>query len=71
MNEPRKPLVLTKEQRESALWKILMEHFERRLLDKRLKNDGPLSEVETASIRGGISELKSIMLLNNEPITQD
>lgn len=71
MNEPKKPFMLTHEQRNSKLWLDLMDYFEGRLAEKRLLNDAPCAEIDTARRRGAIAELKEIMRLNKEPTETD
>lgn len=41
---------------QSQTWVKIRKHFEERLQDHRIKNDGTLSEIETARLRGKISE---------------
>jgi hypothetical protein len=71
MNEPKKPFVLTHEQRNSKLWLDLMDYFDERLTNKRILNDAHSDEIETARRRGAIAELKEIMRLNKEPTETD
>ena len=66
MNEPKKPLVLTIEQRRSTLWRALMDQWTERLQSLRQDNDRPHTESETAALRGRIAELKACMLLDQE-----
>lgn len=61
------PFTLSTEERSSALWKKLMAHFDERLQTYRKQNDSPKGEIETASLRGRIEELKSIQRLDAEP----
>jgi hypothetical protein len=62
------PLVerLTKNEIVSPTWQRLKGHAEQRLADLRMQNDGALSELETARLRGRIAELKSILALEQE-----
>lgn len=54
---------LTDLERHSALWRKLNEHLEDQLRICRLKNDGDMSDLETAKLRGRIAALKSIIAL--------
>lgn len=67
MNQIASPFALTEAERRNPLWLKLVGHFEQRLRDLRGKNDGPLDPAETASIRGQIQTLKSIIALGDEP----
>ncbi len=67
MIEPKQPFKLKPDERESLLWKRLMEHFGERLELARLQNDGNLDPTETARLRGRINELKTLMTLNEAP----
>lgn len=67
MTEPPKPLVLTVEERQSPLWRVLMAHMQKRLTEARQANDGNLGEADTSRIRGRIAEIKAFMALNDEP----
>lgn len=61
---------LTSFERQSPVWRKLMERFEARLHNLRALNDGPKDAIETADIRGRIAEIKSLMSWDVEP-TQD
>lgn len=58
---------LTEGERHHQLWQRLSAHFEARLRELRGKNDGPLNEIETATLRGQINLLKAIIRLGDEP----
>ena len=58
---------LTDGERAHPLWLRLAAHLEQQLINLRGKNDGPLSEMETATLRGNISCLKSIIALGKAP----
>lgn len=60
-------MLLTPEERSSALWKRIAGHYEERLTVLRARNDGDQSESATQRLRGRIQEVKSILALGNEP----
>ena len=62
-------LELTNQERDSALWKKITAHFEERLQVLRKKNDGALSEIETARLRGHIAATKELLGFNDPAIT--
>jgi len=66
MNEPKKPIVLTVEERRSPLFLKLLEHWTNRLEISRMQNDGDRPEIETAKLRGRIAELKACIDLSKE-----
>jgi hypothetical protein len=47
----------------SATWQKLAKHLARRIDDLRAQNDGQLSELDTARLRGRIAEIKQILSL--------
>ena len=49
---------------QNPLWLRLKPYLEERLVMLRTKNDGDLSEIETANIRGRIAEVKSLLALD-------
>lgn len=49
-----------------GLWLRLKAHLDERLLDARRRNDNPLSEIDTATLRGEIRALKHILGLADE-----
>lgn len=57
---------LTYEERHSALWIKLNEHFEARLQLMRAKNDAALNAEETSRLRGRIAELKGFLALSQD-----
>lgn len=57
---------LSKEERESKLWKKLMEHWDDRLELQRIQNEGDKDVVATAKIRGRILELKTNLALDKD-----
>jgi hypothetical protein len=69
MNQPKKPLTLTNEERRSPLWRKLSDHWKERLEVLHAQNEGDRSEQSTANIRGRIAECKSMLSL--EKITQN
>lgn len=68
MNEPAQalPFSLTDQERVNPLWVRLMGHFEDRLAKLRVRNDAPHDEVATASLRGEIRALRTILALNKQ-----
>ena len=58
---------LSEQDKNNPLWGALMAYFENRLQALRTKNDGALSEADTANIRGRIAEIKAMMNLENQP----
>ena len=60
-------MTLTHEERHSALWLKLKEHMTERIDTLRRKNDGDFDATTTASIRGGIRELKNLVALETDP----
>lgn len=67
---PRPQLVLTIEERRSALWAKLSDHFEYRLSEMRKQNDSDKSDTDTANLRGRIAELKLIISLGVDPVKE-
>jgi hypothetical protein len=65
----KEPL-LTEAEKSSALWKKLKAHLEERLELNRKKNDGDLTEIQTAKLRGRNSELKHLIDLDNPSPSQ-
>lgn len=47
----------------TSCWKRTAAMVESRIEELRLSNDKPLTEIETARVRGGIHELKKILAL--------
>ena len=66
MNQPKQRLTLTRDEKESKLWKRLLEHCESRLQTLRMQNDGDKSEIETAKLRGRILEVKAFLGLDKD-----
>ena len=60
---------LTDGERHHPLWTRLSAHLTERLRDLRGRNDGPLNELETATLRGQINCLKGIIALGDDPPT--
>lgn len=64
-------IVLSKEERGSALWAGLKKRLEAKLLDLRTRNDSAnLTEAETARLRGHIQCIKSLLDLDADPPPQ-
>lgn len=59
------PFSLTEHDKAQGLWVRLRAHLEYRLDDARRRNDGPLSDYATASLRGEIKTLKRIIALGD------
>jgi GTP1/Obg family GTP-binding protein len=59
--------ILNEAESQTALWQKIKKHLEQRLETARNKNDGDLNEVETAKLRGRITELKSFLALDKPP----
>ena len=53
--------ILTNEDRASATWARLRKHLNDRRDALRTKNDQPMSEAETAVLRGRIAEIKALL----------
>ena len=61
-------IVLTKDERSSALWQSLKMRFEKKLQDLRKQNDSAnLTEAETARLRGHIQCIKALLALDADP----
>ena len=61
-------IVLTKEERASALWQGLKKRLDAKLQDLRTRNDSAnLTEAETARLRGHIKALKDLLALDADP----
>ena len=58
---------LTDGERHHPLWTRLSAHLTERLRELRGRNDGPLNEIETATLRGQINCLKGIIALGDDP----
>lgn len=66
MIEPKKPLLLSAEERRSSLWLKLMAHWTERLEFTRKQNEGDLPEAQTAKLRGRIAELNACLGLDKD-----
>lgn len=60
---------LTTGDRNSAVWQKLLKHLNEKLRCARLKNDGPRDAVETATLRGQIGVLKTLIELDTDKRT--
>lgn len=59
---------LDKLESQSAVWLKLKEHIEERLIQLRMQNDGDLSDIETARLRGRVAMCKELLALeHSEP----
>lgn len=57
-------------EKSSPLWTRLKGHFEDRLSVARVRNDAPLTDVDTAALRGEIRCLKQLIRLDaSRPMT--
>ena len=54
-------MILDLNDRQSQTWVKIKVHLNERLNDHRLKNDGRLSENDTAYLRGRIAEVKCLL----------
>lgn len=61
-------MILTDGERNHPLWCKLDEHLQARLLILRAKNDGPLDALQTATIRGQITEVKALLSYGAVPL---
>ncbi len=61
---------LADHEKTSILWVRLQEHLNEKLTAARRRNDAPMSEAETATLRGEIKTLKWIIALGDDrPMT--
>lgn len=51
----------------SPLWAKLKEHCQNELTILRERNDGPLSDIETARLRGRIAQIRAFLELETQP----
>ena len=58
------PFTLTEHDKASGLWLRLRAHLEDRLTSARVRNDAVLTDTETATLRGEIKALKSLIRLD-------
>lgn len=59
--------ILSEGERHHPLWVRLSAHLSAKLTQARGKNDGALTQEETARLRGRISALKDLLALGDEP----
>jgi len=59
-------MILDLNDRQSPTWAKLKAHLKERLQDHRIKNDGNLTEADTAKNRGRIAEALYILGLDEE-----
>jgi len=63
---------LTDGDKASSTWIRLKAYLETRLADARIRNDGALTETQTAAVRGEIKTLKHMIALDAvRPMTGD
>jgi hypothetical protein len=60
-------MMISEGDRLHPIWMRLTTHLETRIALLRIKNEGDVSETQTARIRGGIAELKAILALGIPP----
>lgn len=65
INDPT-PFLLSETERTSPLWRKLEEHLKEKLEQYRAKNDGPLDPITTATVRGHIQSLRSLLALGKD-----
>ena len=66
MSDPGLPFSLTAFERDSALWQKLLTHYTKRLQELREQNDGNLTELQTARLRGNIAFCREFLALNKD-----
>ena len=66
MSAPKPKFALTHEEKTSKLWRKLLAHWEDKLETLRNQNDGDKSEIDTAKLRGRISECKANLSLDKD-----
>ena len=59
-------MILTEGDKLNPLWISIEKHYAARLEELRSKNDAPLTELETASLRGRIAEVKAFLSLGKD-----
>ena len=57
---------LSLQDRNSATWAVLKRHLEARLDTLRRMNDNPSGEMETATLRGRIAEIKRLLAMDKD-----
>lgn len=62
------PEVLSKSERQGAVFQKIDAYYRDRLLTLRSENDGNLDPVATAKVRGRIAEVKYILALGLDPV---
>lgn len=60
-------LILNGAEAQTALWQKIKAHYQSQLELLRAQNDGDLNEVQTATMRGRILEVKKILALDKQP----
>ena len=66
MSQPKTPLVLTREEKQSQLWKKLTEHWQDRLTHFQQQNEFDQVESNTIKLRGRIAEIRSNLALGQD-----
>jgi len=62
----RIPFHLTPQDKSSAVWSKLLAFMVQQREELRIKNDGPLEALETASIRGQIRQLSILIDMDKD-----
>lgn len=68
-DRPPDEFTLSSSERTSEVWRRLAKEMNKRLQSKREENDGPLDTAQTATVRGHIECLKSLLALGDDPPT--
>ncbi len=66
MNEPKKPFALTRDDKNSPLWRKLVSHWESRIEALQRQNEGDQPESSTAKLRGRVAEIRANLTLSQE-----
>ena len=60
--------MITETEKQSALWQKIEKHYKERLDKLRTQNDKDQDGIQTAHLRGRISEVKSLLALTERAI---
>lgn len=64
-------LKLLDHERDTALWKKIEASVKKRIAELRISNDFPLSELDTARLRGKLSAMKEFLDTGKVPVPDD